>query len=321
MTDHGKKTGRQGAVGFPNGSAARGLLSYRALTLTLVLSLTGGALIKLGLSWQKEHSSESTLSPTRQPTLGQVESAERPTSTAFRSQRHSFPQTQPTRDPKHDGSRPDPVAALHRLEDVLAQAGPRDKQTAATLKRFATNGDMAELRHLDRQDVVSLAAYLTSTVSAEEMRTLLHQYLGLSSGLTDLTKENLGATLVNIYDAVVGNRVEDVRPSVLMVTDGADADGRITGQADVIPSGTQKVYAVFENDHALAGLDQVLAVWRNPSDDRMVFTEFEPIRRGSAYNYVWLESKSGWPAGRYQVELFHPQAQSLLLASENFSVR
>jgi hypothetical protein len=89
----------------------------------------------------------------------------------------------------------------------------------------------------------------------------------------------------------------------------------------VLPAGTERVYAVFENDHALEGLDQVLAVWRDPNDDRMVFTEFEPVRRGSAYNYVWLEVESGWPEGRYQVELFHPEAQSLLLASESFSVR
>jgi hypothetical protein len=136
-----------------------------------------------------------------------------------------------------------------------------------------------------------------------------------------LTEEDATANLVGIYDALAGNHVEEVRPSVLLVTDSADVDGRITGGRHVLPAGTGRIYAVFENANALEGLDEVMAVWRNPDDDRMVFTEFEPIRRGSAYNYVWLDVESGWPAGQYQVELFHPEAQSLLLGSEGFSIR
>jgi hypothetical protein len=127
--------------------------------------------------------------------------------------------------------------------------------------------------------------------------------------------------MVDIYDAIAGNAVTEVRPSVLTVTDAADPDGRITGDAHTLPAGTRRVYAVFENAHALEGLEQVMAVWRDPNDDQLVFTEFEPIRQGSAYNYVWLDVDAGWPAGRYQVELFHPEAQSLLLASEGFSIR
>jgi hypothetical protein len=149
---------------------------------------------------------------------------------------------------------------------------------------------------------------------------LLQQTLGYSPDAA-LEPEEVGSTLVDIYDALAGNPVEEVRPSVLMVTDGTDVDGRITGEAHVLPAGTRRVYAVFENANALAGLDQVLAVWRKPDDERMVFTEFEPVRQGSAYNYVWLEAESAWPEGRYQVELFHPEAQSLLLASEGFSIR
>ena len=149
---------------------------------------------------------------------------------------------------------------------------------------------------------------------------MLQQFVGLPADRV-LTEEDVSSNLVEIYDALAGNHVEEVRPSVLMVTDGADADGRITGNAHVLPVWTERVYAVFENANALEGLDQVLAVWRNPDDDRMVFTEFEPIRQGSAYNYVWMDVESGWPEGRYQVELFHPEAQSLLLASEGFSVR
>ena len=206
------------------------------------------------------------------------------------------------------------------LERALASAGPREQLTAAAFRRFAASGNLAELRGLERGDVAALAAHLSGALSPVEMDTVFNAFLGRSPGGVR-TPEEGGASLVEIYDALTGNHVETVRPSVLMVTDAADVDGRILGEAHVLPAGTRRVYAVFENDHALEGLDEVLAVWRDPEDDRMVFTEFEPIRTGSAYNYVWLDVEEGWPAGRYQVELFHPEAQSLLLASERFSVR
>jgi len=210
--------------------------------------------------------------------------------------------------------------ALDRLQRVLAAAGSRERQTATVLAQFASSGSMAELRALDRADVAALAAYLADELSAEDMSTLFQQFLGLPSGSVR-GAEQAESSLVGVYDAVAGNHTREVRPSVLTVTDAADGEGRITGQSHVLPAGTGRVYAVFENDRALGGLDQVLAVWRDPNDDKMVFTEFEPVRKGSAYNFVWLEVESGWPAGRYQVELFHPEAQSLLLASEGFSVR
>jgi hypothetical protein len=210
--------------------------------------------------------------------------------------------------------------ALRRLEQVIGSASAQEQQTAAALKRFAVSGAMTELRNLDRRDVESLAERLTAELSKAELGTVLEQFLGMPAGQM-LAQEDPPAALLGIYDAISGNHGEEVRPAVLVITDGADADGRITGQTRVLPSGQQRVYAVFENSHVLEGLDQVMAIWRDPNDDRMVFTEFEPVRRGSAYNYVWLDVESGWPAGRYQVELFHPEAQSLLLASESFSVQ
>jgi len=219
-------------------------------------------------------------------------------------------------------SRPglDASDALRRLEAAIASGNSRDRQTAAALKRFIATGAMAELRNLDRRDVEALAEYLAGQMSREEMGAVLERLLGFPANQL-IGQEDPKATLVGIYDAVAGNHVEDVRPSVLMVTDQTSPNGEIIGQTHELPAGSQKVYAVFENDRALQGLDQVLAIWRDPNDDSMVFTEFEPIRRGSAYNYVWLEVATGWPQGRYQVELFHPEAQSLLLASESFSVR
>ncbi len=235
----------------------------------------------------------------------------------FHSQRRDIHRTDETEEARTPALE---IGAIRRLEEALVGAGTSERRTAAALKRFAGSGEMAELRAINREDVVALADYLSRELSPAEAGTLLHRFLGLPVESVQ-TAEDVRSAAVEVFDAVAGNRMEEVRPSVLVVTDGADVDGRITGHAHVLPAGTERVYAVFENAQSLAGLGGVLAVWRNPSDDRMVFTEFEPIRQGSAYNYVWLESKTGWPEGQYQVELFHPEAQSLLLASETFSVR
>jgi hypothetical protein len=256
--------------------------------------------------WMVEHDSRQD-SPvagsakedgTSAPTLTAAQSARQPGATADR----------------------ETVRALHRLDEVIRAADPREQQTMAALKRFAASGAMEDLRQIDREALVALANHLACELTPSEAGTLLHQFLGLSSGVL-ASSEEVSSTLVGIYDALAGNASEEVRPSVLTVTDEAGPDGRIAGQMHALPAGTKRVYAVFENDFALEGLGQVLAVWRNPEDDRMVFTEFEPVRQGSAYNYVWLDVAEGWPRGRYRVELFHPEAQSLLLASESFSVR
>ena len=107
----------------------------------------------------------------------------------------------------------------------------------------------------------------------------------------------------------------------VVFTDQVEADGTVTGNVHVIPAGTKRVYAAFENQGAMQGLDHVLAVWRNPADDRMVFTEYEPVRTGAVYNHVWLELDDGWPAGFYQLDLFNPSNTSELLASRSFNVR
>ena len=311
------KTGSRDASRSCKDSGRFDIPSYKALTLGLLLLLVTAALTKVVIS------SNPGRSPNYASRDDHPQRAEPAATTDDEVRtRRSSAATAPIDDGESQ-ARPDALAApsvMNRLAQVIRQAGPREQATAAALSRFAAGGKMDELRRLDRQNVIALADHLAAQLAPVEVGALLQQTLGLSPD-TVLTEENVSSSLVDIYDAVAGNRVEEIRPSVLMVTDAADADGRIIGQAHVLPVGTERVYAVFENDHALEGLDQVLAVWRAPGDDRMVFTEFEPVRQGAAYNYVWLEVESGWPEGRYQVELFHPGAQSLLLASESFSVR
>lgn len=297
------------------------LISYKALTLGLVLLVALAAFVKLGLPWRRGQSATAALKTSNPSDLTRNDPMPRAKPAEIWSRARSVNSATTTEQSDQPAGDVLSVArALQRLDQVVAQAGSREQQTAAALKRFAASGAMAELRNLDRQDVVSLAEYLAGELAPSEAGVMLQQFLGLPAGSVR-TEDEVKSSLVDIYDAVAGDAVEEVRPSVLVITDSADPDGRITGQAHVIPAGTERVYAVFENDHALKGLERVMAVWRNPSDDRMVFTEFEPIRKGSAYNYVWLEVESGWPAGRYRVDLFDPEAQSLLLASESFSVR
>ena len=309
------------AVGPRQGPARSFVISYRGLTMGLLFFVALAFVIRLGFSLREPQAPLTGSDPARRTALVAHGAPEQGASKELSAPpTRVIPVAAASDGDELEGGVIDPVNALRRLNDVLAHAEPRERAVADALKRFAATGAMSELRALDRSDVLALATRLSSQLSPQELTGLLRQFLGFS-GETGLTGETASASLVGIFDALAGNRVEEVRPSVVMVTDGADADGRITGRAHVLPAGTERVYAVFENDHALEGLDQVLAVWRDPNDDRMVFTEFESVRRGSAYNYVWLEVESGWPEGRYQVELFHPEAQSLLLASESFSVR
>jgi len=300
-------------------------LSFKSLCLLLLLLIVVPGLFQLGAALNRpqetvpdaepgDHSYKEDASPTPSDSTRPFQSQRRTITTGSTESAVSIPDVAAA---SRDTSA---SAALRRLEQVIASASPQEQQAASALNRFAASGAMTELRNLDRRDVASLAERISSGLSKAELGAVLQQYLGMPADRI-LAQEDPQATLLGIYDAIAGNRREEVRPSALVITDRADADGRITGRTRVLPSGQQRVFAVFENDHVLEGLDQVMAIWRNPNDDRMVLTEFEPVRRGSAYNYVWLDVESGWPAGQYQVELFHPEAQSLLLASERFSVQ
>ena len=293
------------------------MLSYKALTLGLGLLVAIPLVVKLTSVRNEGQSCAPAVIELGGPSAEQVGGAKP------RSRARQDLLTRATvvgRSPRAGGGGLDKPGRLPELTAALSTAGPREQATAAVLTRFAVTGSMEELRRLDRQDVGALADHLVSELSPQGVEGLLGQTLGFSTR-TGLTEESARSTLTAIYDALAGHRVAGVRPSVLVVTDAADANGTIIGRSNEIPVGTERVYAVFENDHALKGLDQVMAVWRDPNDDQLVFTEFEPIREGAAYNFVSLGLESGWPEGRYRVELFHPERQSLLLGAENFGVR
>lgn len=208
---------------------------------------------------------------------------------------------------------------LAGLPGAMEKATPEQRATADQLLSFISTGSMSEIRELSQEQLQSLAGLLTRELGAETVASAVESYFGLPADIF-LSQKSPDEALTDLLLAV---QLESgpTNTAPLIFSDGVEPNGSISGNIHVIPEGTKRVYAAFENAGALHGVDRVLAIWRNPSDDRMVFTEFEPVRMGSTYNYVWLELEDGWPAGYYQLDLFHPSKTSQLLASRSFNVR
>jgi len=211
-----------------------------------------------------------------------------------------------------------PVA--QQLRQAYATATPEMRHTANVLLDLATSGEMTGLRRAGTPAVSALAHHLADQMSLDELSELISAGLRLPYR-EFATREEAVATVLDMFDALTGDAPPTALPSALVMTDTCDREGRVTGAAHVIPAGSPRVYAVFENDRSLAGMSEVYAVWRKPMDNRLVFSETEPVHTGSHYNYVWLALADGWPAGNYQLELYDPARPSLLLASETFTVR
>lgn len=205
------------------------------------------------------------------------------------------------------------------LPVALAKASPAQQAAADKLLTFITTGSMKEIRTLNTNDIWSLAELLTTELGAEAVAAAVESYFGLPA-TAFLANPNPAQALTDLFTAV-HSETDPATVAPVVFSDQVQPDGTVTGNVHVIPVGTKRVYAAFENAGALQGLDRVLAVWRNPSDDRLVFTEYEPVHSGTSFNHVWLELEDGWPSGFYQLDLFHPSRNSQLLASRTFNVR
>lgn len=214
---------------------------------------------------------------------------------------------------------PATLNAAVKLQEALRGAPTEQQDTAARLLAFARTGNLAALEDVSREQTMALAAHLLETLGAGHVEHLLTTNLRLPPGLLT-SHPRPAAAAADLLDAVKGVG-DHAAARGLVFTDRCEANGAVTGNVHVIPSGTRRVYAAFENAGSLHGLDRVFAVWRNPADARMVFAEYEPVHAGSSFNYVWLELKDGWPAGHYEVSLYHPQRPAELLASRGFNVR
>lgn len=216
-------------------------------------------------------------------------------------------------------SDPANLKSLSHLTEALATLPSDQKATANKLLQFATTGQTSGINDVTHEQVEALGRQLLQTLGTDAVASLLESELHLPAPLF-LDQPDPAAALADLFDAMKGSNNAPTQQT-LIFTDNCETDGTVTGNVHVIPAGTHRVYAAFENGGGLHGLDRVLAVWRDPNDEKMVFTEYEPVKVGSTYNYVWLELRDGWPTGYYQLDLYHPQQTTQLLASRGFNVR
>jgi hypothetical protein len=206
------------------------------------------------------------------------------------------------------------------LWDTLSYAAPDIKETARQFAMFGNTGNMSDIRSLDHSNVESLAKFVVQNLSSENVSSFLEYYFGIPRRKT-LAKADLESSLVDLFDAILGDSFRPPPETLLIFTDECAPNGRVLGATHVLPSGISQVYAVFENAGQLRGENSVFVVWRDLGDDRMKFSEHEPLRISGAYNYVWLELYDGWSPGRYQLDLYDSDQHSILLATNVFRVK
>lgn len=191
---------------------------------------------------------------------------------------------------------------------------------AQKIGEFLQTGKVQPLREIKRADLEALVQSVTERVPPEEIASWLEKSLNIPPQYF-LQNGGVKSSIMGLYTAALGTSDSpNLSQTRLTFTDQCDTDGRITGSSDSIPSGTRRVYAVFENDGNLKDLPHVLAIWRDPSDDSISFTQCESLRLNSRYNYVWLQTGSGWPSGSYQLDLCNPANHSEILVTQAFNV-
>lgn len=188
------------------------------------------------------------------------------------------------------------------------------------IAEFFQTGKMEEIRGLPREDIrIAVEAYVPMQ-SRDQLAETLHQYLGMPYDLFSSIEEPEDY-LMKVVDLVRGVVDQSPPKSNLIITDACTQDGAVSGAVHIIPAGSSKIFAVFENSDALQGIDNVYAVWRDLNDDSLTFSEYEPLHRNAVYNYVWLELKDGWSRGVYQLDLADSKSPSRILATTRFKVQ
>ena len=206
------------------------------------------------------------------------------------------------------------------LEQIGQEANPWAARAAQGLSRTLQTGCVAELRQLSRDDLEQFAQALSGRFSREELAALLEEQFKIPRAYS-LAAADPQSTLLGLVQAALGGPENaSLGATRLIFTDRCEGDGTVSGARGDIPTGAKRVYAVFENDGALQGLDTVFAIWRIPAEDQIGFAGCEAIRAGTRYNYVWLQVGDGWPAGDYRLDLCDPRNPALVLASQGFHV-
>ena len=252
----------------------------------------------------------------------------------------------PDRRAGHDDNRPIPTAARQSprdrpvLREIVASIGAtaipaawleegalaRDKQTADKLIQFIFTGKPNGIGNITAEDVESLLQHLGDSVHSDDIAGVVEATLGIPKEMYPDAVARRKA-LGSLFSALAARpaTMEEVPPPVqpftpLVFTEKCADDGAILGRVDSIPAGTGRVYAVFENQGTLAGLDYVFAVWQSVDNSAAVYSHCEPLRVATTYNFVYLELEKGWPSGSYRLDLFDPRNRFQLLATKRFVV-
>lgn len=214
------------------------------------------------------------------------------------------------------------ISAAWLEEGALA----RDKQTADKLIQFIFTGKPGSIGDLTAGDVESLLQHISDGVQPDDIAEMVEATLGIPKEMFPDAVARRKA-LGSLFSALAARpaTLEAAPPpaqsfSPLVFTEKCADDGTILGGTDSIPAGTGRVYAVFENQGTLAGLDYVFAVWQSVDNAAAVYSHCEPLRVTTTYNFVYLELEKGWPSGSYRLDLFDPRNRFQLLATKRFEV-
>jgi len=204
--------------------------------------------------------------------------------------------------------------------DVAPPFSPSQINTARSLIELIRTGEMKGIRDLPREDIENLVSEYLSKIPKDQVAESLEKHLGIPPDIF-YSAGSSKDYLMDLVDLARGDVDGPALPANIIFTDSCAVDGSVLGSIYTIPEGTPVVFAVFENQGSLQELGSVYAVWRNLDEDNMQFSEYEPLRIDSNYNYVWLQLDEGWSSGYYQLDLADPSKPSHILATSTFKVK
>ena len=213
----------------------------------------------------------------------------------------------------------------------MKQSVPLELQAAyQQVGDFARSGEVAGVTNLTTANIRALATFIASNADRSQILSLLQSSVQMPPELIPEDAEALAGFLGNWFQAVRGDKTNEVVPAAASAppvilpigfSSTTDDSGRIIATVASFPAGVQKICGVFESRWWPTGLSQVLAVWRNTDQNMVVFQQTEPILTAADSNYVWLFNQDGWSAGHWQLDLFDPTRNFSLLATGTFTTQ
>ena len=227
----------------------------------------------------------------------------------------------PASTPKGLGAWLSGVAAVMKTAEAPGpdKRPPKGHMARQALLELASSGDYTSLAKLDEAEVQWLASFLDSSMDRDE----LHRLVQANTSIPKEVLEDIPDTeqlVKGLLQTVKAPVVSGGDPGVVDFSTGLAGGDMPTGDTARIPAGSRHVYASFDNAGELEGRSEVVAVWRNELEQRVVFYECEKLRPDTPRNYVWLRYPKGWKGGQYRLDLYDPGNGFKHLATGVFGV-